>query len=197
MLPDYSTAQYQLVIMPHESVLQEIMQLRKMFAEKFEATEAVRTKPDIVLLRFEQYEMIEPHIFRRLAVWASAQETFQVELDGFGSLPTHSIYLHIQTKNIIQAMVKGLRPMQQLLKIDAERKPHFILDPHILLAHKLLPWQYEKGWLEMSHTPFSARFMAAQVCLLRRRDGEKKFTTMKKFAFQNLKQECVQGALFL
>ena len=197
ILSSYATAEYLLVIEPHEALREEIMQVKKYFGETYDCTASVTGRPNITLVRFQQYEMIEQRIVHRLHLLATAHASFMVELHNFGSLPTHSIFINVTTKTQIVELVKTIRPIQHLLKIDKDRKPHFITEPYISIARKLLPWQYEKGWLEMSNTHFSGLFVADQLMLLRRREGEKKYTTVKKFQMMNVKVSATQGELFV
>ena len=196
ILSSYVTAQYLLVIEPHESLRNEISQVKKHFAETYDCAAAAIGKPNITLVRFEQYEMMEQRILRRLQSLTAEQNSFVVELHDFGSLPTHSIYINVTTQTQIIELVKSFRPIQHLLKIDKERKPHFITDPHITIARKLLPWQYEKGWLELSHTHFSGRFVVDHLLLLRKREGETRYSLMRKFGLMNEKIMSVQTELF-
>lgn len=196
ILSNYATAEYRLVIEPPEVLREELMHVKKYFANTYNCTETATGKPHIVLLRFQQFEMIEKRIVHRLQLLTEAQASFMTELEGFSSFPTHTICFNISTQTQINTLVKSLRTIQHLLKIDKERKPHFITEPHITLAAKLLPWQYEKGWLEMSNTHFSGKFMAEQLVLLRKREGEKKYETVKRFVMKNEKAITVQGALF-
>ncbi len=64
--------------------------------------------------------------------------------------PSHTLYINVTTKLPIQKLVREIRDSQRLMKLDNEHKPHFLDDPHLTIARKLLPWQYEKGWLEYS-----------------------------------------------
>jgi 2'-5' RNA ligase len=196
ILSSYATAEYLLVIEPHEALCTEIAGLKKYFAETYDCPAAAFGKASITLARFQQYEMLEQRIVHRLQLIATAHASFMVELHDFGSFPTHSIYINITTKTQIVEMVKTFRPMQQLLKIDKDRKPHFITEPYITIARKLLPWQYEKGWLELSNTHFSGRFVADHLLLLRKREGEKGFKMVKKFRLMNVKESVSQGQLF-
>ncbi len=196
ILSSYATAQYLLVIEPHESLRNEISSIKKLFADKYDCAAAVIGKPNITLVRFEQYEMMEQRILRRLQSLTAEQNSFLVELHDFGSFPTHSIFINVTTQTQIIELVKSFRPIQHLFKIDKERKPHFITDPHINIARKLLPWQYEKGWLEMSHTHFSGRFVVDHLLLLRKRESEKTFEMIRKFKLLNEKVVTVQSELF-
>jgi hypothetical protein len=98
------------------------------------------------------------------------------------------------------------------MKLDKDHKPHFIDDPYITIARKLLPFQYEKGWLEYSHKSFTGRFVADGMLLLKRREGsfndgvssggwEARNTgawqIVERLSFQNLPVATRQGELFV
>ena len=67
---------------------------------------------------------------------------------------------------------------------------------HLTIARKLLPWQYEKSWLEYSHKHFTGRFIADGMLLLKRLAGEMKYEIVQRFEFQNLPVTVKQGDLF-
>ena len=116
----------------------------------------------------------------------------------FGSFPTHTIFFNIATKNELILIVKAIATIRGLLTPNKDHKPHFITDPYIVLANKLLPWQFEKGWLEMSNTPFSGRFVATEIKLLRKRVSEHQYRLVKKISFLHQKvAPAIQGHLFI
>ncbi len=82
------------------------------------------------------------------------------------------------------------------MKLNNDNKPHFILEPHIPIARRLEPWQYEKGWLEYSHKHFTGRFIADAMLLLKRPVGENKYQIAQRLEFQNLAVTTKQGELF-
>jgi 2'-5' RNA ligase len=97
----------------------------------------------------------------------------------------------------VQGLVKTIRTeTQRLMKLDNDNKPHFMLEPHVTIARKLKPWQYEQGWLEYSHKHFTGRFIADSMLLLKRPIGEMKYQIAKRFEFQNLPVATKQGDLF-
>ncbi|MFL9481567.1 2'-5' RNA ligase family protein [Chitinophagaceae bacterium LWZ2-11] len=192
----YATCEYLLVLQPHADLNEKIMQVKKNFAETYECPAAVFSKPHITLIKFHQYELAEDRIVRRMKSITSGCGAFKVELNGFGSFPTHTIYINVATKNNIVELVKRLKDVQRILKLDDDHKPHFITAPHITVARKLLPWQYEKGWLEYSNTHFSGMFMADHLLLLKKRTGAPKFQQVCRFELENVKQSSKQGSLF-
>lgn len=195
--PGYKVYEYLLVLRPHEELWDRIIKTKTEFAEKYECDQARWGKPHITLVNFLQHEMIEPRLVNRLKLIAMAFPAIKIELRDFGSFPSHTIYINITSKLPIQSLVKKIRTeAQRLMKLNDDNKPHFILEPHITVARKLLPWQYEKGWLEYSHKHFTGRFIAGDMLLLKRPLGEMKYQIVQKFDFENLPVSTVQGDLF-
>jgi 2'-5' RNA ligase len=197
-IPGYRVNEYLLVLSPHEELWSRIMKVKEEFAETYKSDNARWGKPHVTLATFVQYEMMEERILNRLHNIALAQYPFKIELRDFGSFPAHTIYINIPTKVPIQDLVKAVRhDTQRLMKLNDDNKPHFIMEPHITIARKLQPWQFEKGWLEYSNKQFTGRFIADTMVLLKRPVGEMKYRVVKKFEFQNLPVTTKQGALFV
>ena len=196
-IPGYKIYEYLLVLNPHEELRNKIMAVKNAFYEKYKAENARWGKPHITLVNFVQYEMIEERIVNRLNLIAMGHHPIKVELKDYGSFPSHSIYINITSKAPIQELVKAIRTeTQRLMKFDNDNKPHFILEPHLTIARKLKPWQYEQGWLEYSHKHFTGRFIAESMLFLKRPVGELKYQIAKRFEFQNLPVTTKQGELF-
>ena len=196
-IADYAISEYRLVIAPHALLAQEINAIKKKFASTYDCSSALSNQlPNILLARFEQFEVTEKRILHRLELLAAAHPAFMVELNGFGSEPTHTIYINLGTKTQIISLVKSFRSIQSLLTMDKDHKPHFITEPTVTIANKLLPWQYEKGWLELQHTHFSGMFLVNQLIMLRKRKNGNAFEIIKKFSFLNEKNFIRQGELF-
>ena len=122
----------------------------------------------------------------------------KLELKDYGSFPAHTIYINVTSKVPIQNLIKQIRTeTQRLMKLNDDNKPHFIMEPHMTIARRLLPWQYEKGWLEYSHKHFTGRFIADGMLLLKRPVGELKYQIVQRFEFQNLPVNTTQGELFV
>lgn len=194
-LPGYKLYEYMLVLQPHEELWNKIMHVKKEFAEKFDAASATGGRPQILLARFTQLLMMEERIINRLKMIAMGLPAFKIELKDYGSLPSHSIFIQVDTPVPLQMVIKHLKTAQLLLKTK-EHKPQFMSDFYINIARQLLPWQYEKGWLEWSHRHFTGRFVAKNMLLLRRPAGEKQYKTIQSFDFMNMPVVTTQGQLF-
>lgn len=194
-LPGYRMCEYLLVLQPHEELWNKIVNVKNDFFEKYKAESAKWGKPHITLVKFAQLQMMEERITNRLKMIGMAMPAFKVELKDFGSFPSHTIYINVSSQIPIQMLVKSLKPAQSLMKTK-EYKPYFIDNPHLTVARKLLPWQYEKGWLEYSQKHFTGRFIANDMLLLRRREGDKSYQPVQKFEFLNMPVVTKQGQLF-
>jgi len=196
-IPGYRVYEYLLVLGPHEELWNRIMKVKEDFSEKYKSDHARWGKPQITLVNFVQYAMMEERIVNRLRTIAMSFPPFKVELKDFGSFPSHTIYINVTSKLPVQGLVKNIRTdAQQLMKLNDDNKPHFILEPHLTIARKLQPWQYEKGWLEYSNKHFTGRFIADSMTLLRRPEGELKYHIVQRFEFQNMPVTTKQGELF-
>jgi 2'-5' RNA ligase len=189
--------EYMLVLSPHEDLCNRIQQVRREFNETYDSNGAtLGGKPNLTLVRFTQLSLMEERIVHRLRNIAMGYCPFKVELKDFGSFPTHSIFINVISKLPIRELVKEIRDIQRLMKPDKEHKPHFIDEPSFTIARKLLPWQFEKGWLEYSNRSFTGRFIADSMLLLKRREGGRAWQIAERFAFQNLPVTTRQGELF-
>jgi len=207
-----ATNEYLLILHPHEELRNRIQQVKKDFAEAYQAPGAVGGKPQVTLVRFTQLALMEERIVQRLRTIAMGFCPFKVELKDFGSFPTHTIFINVLSKLPIRKLVTEIKDVQRLMKLDKDHKPHFIDDPYITIARKLLPFQYEKGWLEYSQKSFTGRFIADGMLLLKRREGSFNdgpgsggwearsagaWQIVERLSFQNLPVATRQGELFM
>jgi 2'-5' RNA ligase len=196
-MPGYGVFEYMLVVYPHAELSDRVLQVKKEFQETYQVESGMGGRPNMGLANFIQYEMMEERIVNRLRTVAMGYHPFKVELKDFGSFPSHTIYIAITSKVPVQGLVKQIRSeAQRLMKLNDENKPHFIMEPHLTIARKLKPWQYEKGWLEYGQKHFSGRFIADSMVLLKRPVGEMKYHVAQRFTFQNLPVSTRQGQLF-
>lgn len=194
-IPGYKLHEYLLVLQPHEELSEKILMIKEEFAERFEVPAAAWGRPQVAIAKFTQHQMMEERLVNRLRMVAMAMPAFKVELKDFGSFPTHTIYINIETKAAIQMLVKSLKTAQAVMKTGTD-KPHFMNDSHIAIARKLLPWQYEKAWLQFSHQHFTGRFIAKEMVLLQRVKNSTNYHPTHRFEFMNMPVVTTQGALF-
>lgn len=189
-------AEYLLVLHPHEELWNQVKAIKEKFATDYNCEMARTGLPHITLIKFLQMQTVEYRITQMLRNITATFSPFKIELKDFGSFPSHTIYINITSKVQIVDAVKALRVPQKFMKFDKDHKPHFITEPHLTIARKLLPWQYEKAWLEYEHKHFHGRFIADHALLLKRKAGDR-YCVVEKFMFQSVKRtEVKQGELF-
>src|SRR5258708_24356820 len=196
-IPGYNYNEYLLILNPPEVLRNKIMEVKKEFHEKYKAENALWGKPHITLANFIQFEMMEERLINHLKTIGMGYPPFKVELKDFGSFPSHTIFINIESKLQVKNLIKAVKPAQKVMTLNKENKPHFMDDPHVTIARRLLPWQYEKGWMEYSHKHFTGRFIADGMLLLKRRVGDKPYQIVQRFEFMNLPVGTTQGALFM
>ena len=196
-IPGYQAYEYLLVIEPHKDLSQKIVKIKEEFAEAYKTEQGRWGQPQIILANFVQYAMMEERLVHRLRMVAMGATPFKIELRDFGCFPSHTIFINVVSKVPFQGLVKSIRhEAQRLMKLNDDNKPYFTLDPHITIARKLQPWQYEKGWLEYSNKSFTGRFIADEMLLLKRPVGEAKYKVVHRFKLQNWPVTTKQGELF-
>lgn len=183
---------------------EKILQIKEEFSTKFKIPSAKYSYPHITLVNFFQFTMVETRLINRLNTIAMGYHPFTVSLKDYGSFPSHTILINIESKQQIRNLVKELAPARQLMTLNKDKKPHFIDNPHLIVARRLLPGQYEQSWNEYQHKHFTAHFIAESMLLLRRpwtisSDGQHtagKYQKMMHFKFMDLPVATKQGELF-
>jgi 2'-5' RNA ligase len=194
-LPGYRNCEYMVVLSPHEDLRNRITNLKKEFNAKFQPDQSFVGKPHVMLAQFTVWQMMEEKIVNRLKVIAMGKPPIKVTLENFGSYPSHTIFINVTTKVPIQQIVKEMRSFKRLMK-SPEKDPYFNEDPHITIARKLKPDQFEKSWLAYSHRNFKGSFIADGMLLLKRYQGDKAYQIVQRFEFSNLPIVTRQGELF-
>jgi 2'-5' RNA ligase len=182
---------------PHEELRKRIRSVREEFYSQYKIIPPRNASVGLCLARFYNRELMEEKIAHRMHIIAMGQTPFKVEMQNFGSFPSHSIYFKVNTRIPVQKIISQLKSHARLLKINNENKPLFMDEPYFILGSRLKPWQYEEGWLVYSQKQFSARFIADNMMLLKRSAGNKgPFQIVRRFEFQDLPVTTLQGSFF-
>ena len=198
IMPGYKINEYLLVLNPHEELRHKIHKVQEKFALDYQNATALNIMPNIPLVKFVQYEMMESKFMQKINTLAMGFKPIKVELKDYGSFPSHTIFIHVSNGTAITNMVKEIRKDSgRLFKLNEENKPYFFNEPYIPIGRKLLQWQYEKAWNDYSHRHFTGKFIADSMLLLKRPIGEKKYRILPRIEFKNLYiPQISQGNLF-
>jgi 2'-5' RNA ligase len=198
-LPGYRAIEYMLIINPHEALQEKIKGIRSDFEKEFKIERKMGGRPNIGLVQWMQYEMMEARTVNKLKLVGMGYPPFKIELRDYGSYPSHSIFIKMVSVLPVKNLIKEIREnTQALMRMNKENKPHFFDESNITIARKLVPWQYEKAWLEYSQKHFTGRFIADGMLLLKRPGKSSPWQIVQRFEFSNLpvNVQAEQGELF-
>jgi 2'-5' RNA ligase len=194
-MPGYRINEYRLDIPLSTSLQEKIHSLRQRLHEKHRIKFPFELKPSLTILRFHAFERMEAKILERFQQVALARHPFKVELQDFSAYPTHTIYIDVLTKIPFNDLARELKKHKWMMNIP-EHQPHFINEPHLIIAQRLKPKEFVNLWLECEHSQFPGRYMADSMFLLRRSALSKRYEVARRMEFMSLPIQIKQGALF-
>jgi 2'-5' RNA ligase len=193
-IPPFPEAEYMLVISPEEHLQERIARVRQTLSEKTGIP--VRDgKTHILLARWKAWDMMEERLLQRLRVLAMEQYPFQVQMEDFKGLPSHTVCVQVPTREPILRLVAGIRKHKRLMR-SVDSDPYFISDPYLSLARNLTAVQYEQAMQVLGSRHFHASFVAGAMLLLKRRAGGQPYQVLGRFAFEHLPVTARQACLF-
>lgn len=195
VMPGYRIAEYRLIVPLSEALQQTVTQLRKDLHERYRIPVPFVLPPSLTILHCHAYEGMEAKLVERMQQVATRNSPFKVELQNFAAYPSHSIYIHVPTRSPFNDLCKELKVVKSLTKVP-DHDPHFINEPHLLIAQKLKPFQFTRMWMDCEHTQFTGRFVANSMLLLKRSVVTEQYEDVRRFAFASLAHSVKQGTLF-
>lgn len=195
VMPGHRICEYRLVIPLSESLQQTVTGLRKELHERYRIPVPFEMKPSLTILHCHAYEGMEARLIDRIQQVATRNSSFKVELENFAAYPTHTIYLHVATRSPFNELCKELKVVKSLTKVP-DHDPHFINEPHLLIAQKLKPFQFTRMWMDCEHQQFTGRFIASSMMLMKRSIVNNQYEDVRRFDFASLAHSVKQGTLF-
>lgn len=191
-----SLNEYRLIIEVAGHVQEKIVQEKQYYQQNFHEGFTVGSKSSITLLSFMQYTPSEKKILPMIAKVLAEQSSFQLELSGYGFLPTHTIYVKISNRSRMESLIKKLKVVGAVLKADPDHKPHFINTPHLALARNIKAAVFEKAVHAFEKRHFTANFLVTHAILLRRQPGEKLYEKIGILSLNTNNPIITQAKLF-
>src|ERR1700753_2151844 len=146
---DGSFFEYLLVINPKGKAEEKVYEVKSFFNDNYKCSTAMH-QPHITMLNFILLvREMEKRIILYLDRFLSNFKPFDVELHGFDHFLTHTLFIDIKTPGLIIDIVKGIRTkFRRYLIADKQYKPFFCTKPHLTIARKMIPEQFDKAWSE-------------------------------------------------
>jgi hypothetical protein len=199
----YPSTEYMLVLSPDEHLQERIGKIRQAVAEKTGISSSIPLsaatsyrKSNILIGRWEAWDMQEEKIVQRLHVLSMEQYPFKVQLEDFKGFPSHTLYIPVPSREPILRLVARVRGLKRLMRSGGP-DPYFISEPQLPLVRGLTPGQYERAMELFGPRHFHAGFVADAMLLLKRKTGSRAYQILRRFAFEHLPVTATQGTLFV
>ncbi|MFT4024106.1 MAG: hypothetical protein QM664_10030 [Flavihumibacter sp.] len=194
-MPGYQLHEYQLVIALPEVLREKLRRARQQFHEQYQLAGG-NTVVMLPLVKFKQRQLLEERMRNSLLKLVSGWKPLQLHYKDYSSLPTHSVFIPMISRQHWQPLLRDLKGMQQILRPDKEQQPFFFNDPVFILASRLPPGIYDKAWQQYGHRQFTAQFKADACLLLKRSAGESHWQIQQRMEWRNLPMGVQQASLF-
>ena len=193
--PAFKIGEYRLILPLSEALQESVMALRKELHEKCRVSLPFELKPHLTILHCHAFEGMEAKLAEKIQQVATRNKTFKVELQDFAAYPSHTIYIHVATRSPFNELAKELKRVRPLTKIP-DHEPHFINEPHLVMAQRLKINQFTQMWKQCEHTPFTGKFLASSMVLMKRSEYNSRYKAIRQFDFASLASSVKQGTLF-
>lgn len=177
--------EYQFKLVPNNGLYKTIYELKQNFAEEYSCPQAVYIQPGFTIALFKMSEFYEQKILIAAKKIIGALPFYKIDLECFESEPTHSICISSKGKPAIMKTIKDLKKLQKFMSKSMGDKPFFISEPKLILANKLLPWQYEKAWQKYQALHFKATMFVDNIVLMKKITGAGRYKEYRKFFLQS------------
>jgi 2'-5' RNA ligase len=166
---------YFIAIIPPSPMLEEAMELKRYFQEKYKSKASLNSPPHITLhMPFRWREEKEDTLMEKMFSFAQSQNSFEISLLNFGSFESRVIFIDVVKSEALEKLQKALQRLckKELNLFNANYKEHEY-HPHLTLAFRdLRKSEFFKAWAEFNEKKFSATFSVNSIALLKH-DGER------------------------
>lgn len=195
LTPGYRVCEYRLIIPLSEALQQTVAQIRRELHEKYRISLPFELKPSLTALHFHAYEGTEAKLLERVQQVATRLNAFNVEVQNFAASSSNTIYINVPTRHPFHELTRELKVVKSLITIPGH-DPHFISEPHLLIAQGLKPFQFTRMWMDCEHIHFTGQFTASSMVLMKRSIAHTRYEELKQFEFACLTHRIKQGTLF-
>ncbi|WP_339874775.1 2'-5' RNA ligase family protein [uncultured Algoriphagus sp.] len=184
--------EYLLIISPSEEIKLMVMNLKRIFANRYGCEKAAGLIPHITMSNWLHNGDRETQIISTIDRFAKTVHPFLAQFDGLGKFDPKTIFVNVFNREYFSEISKGLKnSTNYLLKNDAK----FPSPAHLTIARDMKPEQFEQAWSEYGNEEFEAFCKVEGMVLLKRpfsKDGYKKYDVVAEFPFEGKKPRVEQ-----
>jgi 2'-5' RNA ligase len=172
---------YLLAILPPKQLSEQIDDIRKECAERFNVKAGLKPPVHITLFRPFFLEPEREDWLVRLLLPASVLPPFEQELENFDSFNTHTVFIRALKNSSIAVLQRTISAIINRHKIDPkEVKGNTLFRPHVTIAYRdISPEVFPGMWEEYKNRTFKRNFKVDGFSLLKH-DG-KRWNILRNF----------------
>lgn len=177
--------QYFIALLPPDDLREQIKRIKEEIKDKYQSAKALRLPAHITLQApFQLEEERLPHVLKVLEEFAATEESFEIDLAGFGAFPPRVLFIEIENPAPLKHLHKALQEvMLQIIPVEEGRKNQKF-HPHITVATRdLRQKEFHRAWEEFQIRDFSASFTAHSLTIFRH--NGKNWNMMRDFSFKS------------
>ncbi len=163
------TTLYFIALVAHKPLQAEILALKELFRDRYNAQHALKLPAHITLQKpFRRSPKTDPILIDICDDVAKKTRPFDVVISGFGCFAPKVIFANVLSPEPVLELHARLWPdlKKQLNLKDNEISTH--IKPHITLATRDLSRQnFRKAWQAFMHRPFEATFTARSLSVFK------------------------------
>jgi DNA polymerase IV len=173
--------EYLLLISPPSHIKNEIMEIKKEFAEKHKHIQAKKSKPHNTLINFGFNTAFEKQLVYKIDEVVKFHSSFDIKLNGFNHFRTHTIYINVETEAPIVNLVRSLHSTLSL----PPSQSFFAWKPHVTIAKGLDENKFSEAMPEFKTKNFEASFLTTNILLMKRAERFSRYEIVKDFRLAN------------
>lgn len=176
---------YFIALVPHDKLRNEIRAVKERMRSEYGAGHALKSPAHITLqMPFKRDGRDEPEISAALRRFAFGEESFTIDLDGYGCFAPRVIFIRITNPEPVRALHRRLKTV---LAGDLNFDRTGIMSevqPHITVATRdLTKESFADAWPEMKDEEFRGSFSVHSLFLLKH--NGKNWDILEEFPFGN------------
>ena len=179
------TSLYFIAILPPEELSEQIDDIRKECAERFQVKAGLKPPVHITLYRpFHLEQELENHLIKSLSTVTYSHSPFEQQLENFDSFNAHTLYIRAIKNPKLAALQKNITSVILRHKLDVrEVKGNTLFTPHVTIAYRDIPPEtFPLIWETFKDKKFKRSFMTERFALLKH-DG-KKWNVLKNYGLK-------------
>jgi 2'-5' RNA ligase len=184
-IPGYKSGLYFIAVVPHGSLRDEIREVKERLRDQYGAGHALKSPAHITLqMPFKRNPSEERGMCDALAGFALKEESFTVELNGYGAFVPRVIFIKIVEPGPVKSLHRRLR---DVLLTEMGFGPDEVMNdiqPHITVATRDLTREtFAEAWPELQVEEFSGSFIVNSLFLLKH--NGRNWDILEEFPFRN------------